>query len=181
VDCRQDADRPTVTIAYEFNQETVHVGDVVTAVDTEGQVLGPSEVVGVRATKANDRTLLVKLRVSSEHVRRVAGVRVQEARITAPMPHPARRLADDAIVCRCERVTAGAIRALVQQGCRDFNEIKAVTRAGMGACGGKTCTSLIYRIFREEGIPQREVADHVQRPLFVEVPLGVFAGLEAEE
>jgi NAD(P)H-nitrite reductase large subunit len=93
------------------------------------------------------------------------------------MGQPVRRLADDAIVCRCERVTAGAIRALVRQGYRDLNEIKAATRAGMGACGGKTCIPLIHHIYREEGIPQSEVADHVQRPIFVEVPLGVFAGL----
>ncbi|MCK7482523.1 MAG: hypothetical protein M0C28_39425 [Candidatus Moduliflexus flocculans] len=31
--------------------------------------------------------------------------------------------------------------------------MKAVTRAGMGACGGKTCTTLIQRLFREEGVP----------------------------
>jgi hypothetical protein len=59
-----------------------------------------------------------------------------------------------------------------------MNEVKAVTRAGMGACGGKTCTALIKRIFREEGIPLEEVEENVNRPLFVEVPLGIFAGAE---
>jgi hypothetical protein len=57
-----------------------------------------------------------------------------------------------------------------------MNEVKAVTRAGMGACGGKTCTALIKRIFREEGVPTDEVAEEVKRPLFIEVPLGTFAG-----
>ena len=83
---------------------------------------------------------------------------------------------DDTIVCRCERVTAGEIRSLIRSGCRDMNEIKAVTRAGMGACGGKTCTPLVKRIFREEGVPLSEIKENVKRPLFVEVPLGVFAG-----
>jgi hypothetical protein len=47
----------------------------------------------------------------------------------------------------------------------------------MGACGGKTCPSLILRIFREEGIAPSEVTAQVVRPLFMEVPLGAFAGV----
>ena len=65
------------------------------------------------------------------------------------------RTADDTIVCRCERVTAGEIRKLIREGVRDINEIKAVTRAGMGSCGAKTCTPLIHRLFREEGVARR--------------------------
>jgi len=57
-----------------------------------------------------------------------------------------------------------------------MNEIKAVTRAGMGSCGGKTCQALIERLFREEGVSREEIVENVPRPLFVEVPLGVFAG-----
>jgi hypothetical protein len=62
-----------------------------------------------------------------------------------------------------------------------MNHIKAATRAGMGACGGKTCTTLIKRLFREEGIPLSAVRDNSQRPLFMEVPLGAFAGVAAGE
>ena len=80
------------------------------------------------------------------------------------------------IVCRCERVSAGEIRSLIRSGYRDMNEIKAVTRAGMGACGGKTCTALILRLFREEGIDFDEVKENVKRPLFIEVALGILAG-----
>ena len=80
------------------------------------------------------------------------------------------------IICRCERVTAGEIRDVIRLGFRDMNEIKTITRAGMGACGAKTCTSLIQRLFREEGIAPEKVTDPSKRPLFIEVPLGVFAG-----
>jgi sarcosine oxidase subunit beta len=73
-------------------------------------------------------------------------------------------------------VTVGEVRALIQKGVRDINEIKAMTRAGMGACGGKTCIPLIHSLFCQEGIPPDQVQDHVQRPLFIEVPLGVLAG-----
>ncbi|HCP32008.1 TPA: sulfurtransferase, partial [Candidatus Acetothermia bacterium] len=101
--------------------------------------------------------------------------------VSQPLPEALKRLSDDTIVCRCERVTAGEIRELIRQGCRDMNEIKAVTRAGMGACGGKTCTALIQRLFREEGIPVDKVTENVKRPLFVEVPLGIFAGVKEED
>jgi hypothetical protein len=44
--------------------------------------------------------------------------------------------------------------------------------------GGKTCGPLLRRLFREEGVPVDEVTDYVPRLLFVEVPLGLFAGAE---
>jgi sarcosine oxidase subunit alpha len=52
-----------------------------------------------------------------------------------------------------------------------------VCRAGMGSCGAKTCTSLIHRLFRDEGISDAEVVDQIDRPLFMEIPLGAFAGV----
>jgi sarcosine oxidase subunit alpha len=53
-----------------------------------------------------------------------------------------------------------------------------VTRAGMGSCGAKTCTPLVHRLFREEGVPESEIVDQPKRPLFMEIPLGLFAGLD---
>ncbi|MFN2322394.1 MAG: (2Fe-2S)-binding protein, partial [Trueperaceae bacterium] len=87
-------------------------------------------------------------------------------------------LADDEVVCRCERVTAGELRALIRAGHRDVNDLKARTRAEMGACGAKTCAPLIARLFRDEGVAPSDVTPGVRRPPFVEVPLGVFAGVE---
>jgi hypothetical protein len=58
-----------------------------------------------------------------------------------------------------------------------MNQLKALTRAGMGSCGSKTCRPMIWRIFKEEGIELASVTDRVDRPLFVEVPIGVLAGV----
>jgi len=107
----------------------------------------------------------------------VAGIRIQEGIETEPLDQFIRRIEDDTIICRCERVSAGEIRALIRSGSRDINEIKAVTRAGMGSCGAKTCTPLVHRLFREEGISEKDIVDQVKRPLFMEVPLGTFAGI----
>ena len=178
VDYRKDPEFPTVTVPYEFLKDGIETGDAVTVLDTEGRVLGDVEVIGVRAIKANDRTILVKVRAPKSYAKKIAGIRVQEERVTKPMDRYIKRMADDEVVCRCERITAGELRALIKQGCRDINELKAVTRACMGSCGAKTCTALIHRLFREEGVPEKDVVDQPKRPLFMEVALGTFAGCE---
>ena len=181
VDYRRNQEYPLVTLAYEFPADSIHEGDLVTVLDTEGEVLGEAEVVKVRSPKFSDRALLVRVRVHRSIAKRVAGIRVQQPAVTEPLPEPVVRMADDEIVCRCERVTAGEIRALIRAGVRDMNHIKAATRAGMGACGGKTCTNLIKRLFREEGVPLSQVTENTRRPLFIEVPLGAFAGIVSGE
>ena len=181
VDYRKDASTPTVTIPYEFLRETIERGDQVTVLDVEGEALGNVEVSRVRAAKApdsgqHDRTILVQVKAPANIAKRIAGIQVQEEWVTEPMDHYVERLTDDVVVCRCERVSAGEIRALIRMGYRDVNEIKAVTRAGMGACGSKTCAALVRRLFRDEGIPDAEIVEGTKRPLFMEVPLAVFAG-----
>jgi len=180
-DFRKDPEHPTVTIPYEFAADSIHAGDVVTVLDTEGTVLGNVEVVKVRAPRFADRACLVQVRAGQEYARRIAGIRVQEPAVAAPLARPVERIADDEVLCRCERVTAGEIRALIRAGARDMNHVKAVTRAGMGACGSKTCTNLIKRLFREEGIPPEQMTENTRRPLFIEVPLGAFAGVVTGE
>jgi len=90
-------------------------------------------------------------------------------------------ISDDTIVCRCERVTAGEIRAEIRAGVRDMNILKATVRSGMGACGGKTCTELILRLYREEGIDYDDVTLPTERPFVAEVPLSAFAGIKESE
>jgi NADPH-dependent 2,4-dienoyl-CoA reductase/sulfur reductase-like enzyme len=49
-------------------------------------------------------------------------------------------LPDDAIVCRCEAVTAGELRRTVREmGAQEANRAKALCRVGMGRCQGRYC------------------------------------------
>jgi sarcosine oxidase subunit alpha len=169
-----------VTIPYELDRQQIAGGDTVTALDVEGNLLGEVIVHSVRAPKVFDRTVAVKLQASTEIVARIAGIRLEAAWESQPYQDSLEKVHNDSIVCRCERVTAGQIRMLILAGYRDMNEIKAITRAGMGACGGKTCSALIQRLFREQGIPIQDVTEHSRRPLYVEVPLGHFAGVKEE-
>ncbi len=181
VDYRKDLENPVVAIPFEFNYEMVKEKETVTVLDTEGVVLGNLEVVKIEQVASRDHTIIVKVRAPREVATRIAGIRIQEEPVTHPMNHYVDHISDDTIVCRCERVTAGEIRALIRQGYRDLNEIKAITRAAMGSCGSKTCHSLIFRLFRDEGIILSDVTDTTRRPVFIEVPLKVFAGMDGEE
>jgi NADPH-dependent 2,4-dienoyl-CoA reductase/sulfur reductase-like enzyme/Fe-S-cluster-containing hydrogenase component 2 len=180
VDYRKNQELPTVTIPFEFLGEKISPGDRVMVMDDDGGELGVVEAVQVKAIKRNNRTVLVKVEAPAEYAEKIAGIRVQEPGVSLAMEDTVVPIEDDTIICRCERVTAGEIRCLIRDGVRDVNEIKAVTRAGMGACGAKTCTNLILRLFREAGVPLEDVTPNVKRPLFMEVPLGIFAGIEEE-
>lgn len=51
-----------------------------------------------------------------------------------------RATADDTLVCRCEAISAGSLRAeLSRTGVRELNRAKAFTRVGMGRCQGRFC------------------------------------------
>lgn len=175
VDARRDPEQPTVSIPYEFASGKLAAGDKVVILDTEGQELTEAPIKEIRTLPRFDHTVIVRVTVPKAIAAQAAGLRAISTWNEAPVPEPLERLEDDAIVCRCERVTAGEIRARIRAGCRDVNELKTMTRAGMGACGGKTCTALIDRLFREEGIPPESVRAGTSRPLFVEVALGTLA------
>jgi NADPH-dependent 2,4-dienoyl-CoA reductase/sulfur reductase-like enzyme/NAD-dependent dihydropyrimidine dehydrogenase PreA subunit/bacterioferritin-associated ferredoxin len=189
VDYRTSPARPTVSIPYEFPPAGVAVGAPVTVVDTEGAPLGRVPVVAVRPAARKGGTTVVRVAASPGIAARIAGIRIRDPEMDGPEPlgddaellrDEAELLKNEAFVCRCERVTAGEIRALIRDGCRDLNALKAATRVGMGPCGGKTCTPLVMRLFREAGISPDAVTAGTQRPLFVEVALGAFAGAEED-
>jgi thioredoxin reductase len=50
-------------------------------------------------------------------------------------------LADDVMVCRCEGISAGELRAALRAdfGPTEVNRLKAITRCGMGRCQGRFC------------------------------------------
>jgi glycine/D-amino acid oxidase-like deaminating enzyme len=60
-------------------------------------------------------------------------------------------LADSTIVCRCEEVSAGALRAAVAAGAASLGSAKKATRAGMGRCQGRMCGATVARITGASG------------------------------
>jgi len=69
------------------------------------------------------------------------------------------------VICRCEEITKKEILEALENGHTDMNEIKRVTRAGMGLCQGKTCKRLVSRIIADfTGQNVAEVAPSTFRP-----------------
>lgn len=179
VDYRTDSDNPVVTLPYEVWRERVEKGQTIEVTDDDGTVLGEFKVKRVIANrKKYPGTLMVQVQVPAAMAKKVIGIRLQADLAVEPAEiYTKDPLPDEAVICRCERITAGEIRAAIQSGVRDMNQLKALNRVGMGACGSKTCRSMIWRIFQEEGVDLGEVTDRVDRPLFVEVPMGILAGV----
>ena len=178
VDYREDKNYPTVSLAYEVYNYNYKKGDPVLLTDCEGNSLQSALVIDTIINKASRKTQIIKVLVPKEIAKRIAGFKIQRDEMTLPRKGIILQdMPDAAIVCWCERVTAGEIRMLIKKGIKDLNQIKALTRAGMGACGSKTCENLILQFFKEEGIPLEEVTLNTRRPLFVEAPLGVFSNI----
>ncbi|MBW2059234.1 MAG: (2Fe-2S)-binding protein [Deltaproteobacteria bacterium] len=53
---------------------------------------------------------------------------------------------EDLIICRCEEVTQKEILRAIQDGARSLNDIKRISRAGMGLCQGRTCHRLVSQL-----------------------------------
>ena len=61
------------------------------------------------------------------------------ARRALTPPPLAEAVPDEALVCRCERVSAGEIRAAVRDGAVTVHGVRMRTRAGMGPCQSRMC------------------------------------------
>ena len=88
---------------------------------------------------------------------------------------------DDTLVCRCEEVSAGAIRAAVAEGHRDSNQVKFITRCGMGPCQGRQCATTVSQLIGHTlGRPVEEVGAYRIRPPIKPISLTQLAALDGE-
>lgn len=74
---------------------------------------------------------------------------------------------DDKIVCRCEDITESEILEAIARGAATADEVKRLTRAGMGHCQGRTCRRLVNQLLAKKlGQSPEE-----QRPITQRAPL----------
>jgi NADPH-dependent 2,4-dienoyl-CoA reductase/sulfur reductase-like enzyme len=89
---------------------------------------------------------------------------------------------DDTIVCRCEELTAGDIRKASTIGSPGMNQIKAMTRAGMGPCQGRQCGYTVAHIVASaQGRHVSELGFYRIRPPLKPLTLGELASVPVEE
>jgi NAD(P)H-nitrite reductase large subunit len=92
---------------------------------------------------------------------------------------------DDTILCRCEDISMGEVRAAVTAGARTIGEVKMITRSGMGNCQGKMCERSVAGAILRELVGERTSPESVGmysiRPPLHPLPIEFFAKAELEE
>jgi bacterioferritin-associated ferredoxin len=83
---------------------------------------------------------------------------------------------EDTLQCRCEEVTHAEVRAAIDQGARDLQAVKLLTRLGMGACQGRNCApSTAETLCAATGCTPTDAGRINPRPPIKPVTLGTLA------
>ncbi|MCP4603420.1 MAG: FAD-dependent oxidoreductase [Proteobacteria bacterium] len=172
-------DKALVLMPFEFENPKIPFGRDVLLTDFDGNTLGKGRIVAARERPDQDRRRLLMVEVPFKDRLKVAGFTIRGPSVPIDTQFPSDE--EDPIVCRCERVSKSEIVREIQAGVRDMNQLKALARPSMGGCGGKTCTELVKRIFREQGVSLDEIVPGSIRPLLAETPLGIFARQEKND
>ena len=89
---------------------------------------------------------------------------------------------DDTVLCRCENVTVGDVRKVVGEGIRDINEVKIVTRSGMGPCQGRMCGPALAEVGGAElSVSPEKTGLLSVRPPLKPVPLSEIADMTLDD
>ena len=115
------------------------------------------------------------------------GDRLLAARAVRPMldamyPPPAwiAALDGDIAVCRCEEVSARAVRGAAADGAPGPNQAKAFLRAGMGPCQGRMCGLTVTEILADAHGKQPDAIGYYRiRPPIKPVTVGELAALDS--
>jgi len=116
--------------------------------------------------------------------RRLAAIHRFRTILERAFPFPrdwADRLADNVVLCRCEEVSVGQVRAAAQDlGVTELNRLKALTRVGMGRCQGRMCGSAAAEILASAsgGSPEAVGRLRAQAPI-KPLPLDIVSEGEA--
>jgi bacterioferritin-associated ferredoxin len=54
------------------------------------------------------------------------------------------------IICRCEEISYEEVEEATRHGARTFDDVKRLTRCGMGPCQAKICTNLVANVIHEQ-------------------------------
>jgi glycine/D-amino acid oxidase-like deaminating enzyme/Fe-S-cluster-containing hydrogenase component 2 len=182
VDYRKDPTLPTVLLPYEVFNIAVQVGDEVDVVDIDGVSLGVYKINAIVNNTAY-QTQQIKIQMPASFAQRAISFRIQADEVSRPVADSSDAQMPDAchcgerhetMLCLCERVSLSDVKKWIEKGVTDINQLKALSRASMGACGAKTCDNMLRQVLRQHGVPTESVVANTIRPTFVEVPLEKF-------
>ena len=97
------------------------------------------------------------------HLARAANFGAAMARLVAPRASAMISVPDDTVLCRCEDICAGELRAAIAAGALELNALKAATRCGMGPCGGRVCGEAAAALMESTGIAREQIGQFTGR------------------
>jgi NADPH-dependent 2,4-dienoyl-CoA reductase/sulfur reductase-like enzyme len=81
-------------------------------------------------------------------------------------------------ICRCEEITAAALREALDNGLVDINSIKSQLRCGMGPCQGRMCETTVREIAMRHTCASPQTVGQLRiRPPIKPVDIGEIIGL----
>jgi NADPH-dependent 2,4-dienoyl-CoA reductase/sulfur reductase-like enzyme len=145
------------------------VGGVALAA-VEGRIAGLAAAAQVgRLSEAEAERAIRRLRPALARERRFQRL---YAALFTPGPGLYELARGDTLICRCEEIPLSQIRWAVEMGADSTNEVKLVTRCGMGHCQGRICGQIVAHIVaRETGRSVPEVGLLPPRPPVFPVPV----------
>ena len=158
-----------VKIPYEFLPLPAE-NSYVTGLNRNGNPVCRAKVIKVLAGKSVDKTAIVTLAVPKELSMEVRFFKEDDF------------YTDNTIICRCEEITLGEVRDLISKGYTTIDEIKRISRAGMGSCQGRTCRQLIMQeISNMTGEKPADMRMSTFRPPAKPIKLGLLLGGDSNE
>ncbi|WP_069649542.1 (2Fe-2S)-binding protein [Caloranaerobacter ferrireducens] len=138
VDGSWSEDKVLFKIPYEF-LPLPKEGDIVKGLDRKGDYITDVKIIKVQNSKTLDKTPILHIEVKKDFLYEFRNIKLND------YDEYDDYMGDKTIVCRCSDVTLGQIRKLIKEGYTNIEEIKRITRAGMGPCQGRTCSQIILR------------------------------------
>lgn len=113
-----------------------------------------AQMAGERAALAllEDTGIAIDQRRGPALEQQLAGIQRFRHGLETAFPFPEKWAAsapDELILCRCEEVSVGEVRAVVDEGHWEVNRVKAHCRVGMGRCQGRMCGLAAAEIIAE--------------------------------
>ncbi|MFD1929229.1 (2Fe-2S)-binding protein [Sporosarcina siberiensis] len=81
------------------------------------------------------------------------------------------------IICKCEEINIDEIETALKMGAQTFNDVKRLTRCGMGQCQAKICMNLVRNLIHQvSDIPLSEISPATMRMPLKMIRIEVLAG-----
>ncbi len=138
---------------------------------------GELAAIGVARRLGRGRDLERQAAATTTRWRRSARFGAAMSALAMPPPGAAALIDAKTTVCRCEGLTRATLDTAITAGARTLADLKAMTRCGMGPCGGRVCgEAAAMLICAATGLSRETIGQPSARPPLRPVPLAAITG-----